>query len=101
MLKIKLLSIFLLKCIIFSIVFGLIWNYCFRPSNFQTATHADATTKAQEEAYENQVREVMEQLAKSNEQQRRMDKLISSQEMQNVRYEAVLQHWEKQAKIRN
>lgn len=95
-------GIFLLKCVTFSVIFVAVWVLGFRPINAaQSASdRATAEYKARADEYDNQTRRVDEQLAEALAQQRRMAALLTAQEAQNARYEAVLQRWEKQTGVR-
>ena len=95
-------AIFLLKCLTFSVVFVAVWLVGFRPINAAQSANDQATVeaKARADEYDKQTRQVAEQLAETAAQQRRMGALLSTQESQNARFEAVLQRWEKQTGLR-
>jgi Fe-S cluster assembly scaffold protein SufB len=94
-------GIFLLKCVTFSVIFIAVWLLGFGPLSAaqSPADRATADHKARTDEYDNQTRQVAQQLLESAAQQRRMAALLTAQEAQNVRYEAVLQRWEEQTGV--
>ncbi|MDW5419237.1 hypothetical protein R6242_21935 [Iodobacter sp. CM08] len=89
---IKQSAIFLIKTIIFSIVFGIIWICLIRPTAPPEASAESANQTLAMKKY-------VEQATKAEEQQQRADLLLTKQEQQSQRLDAILSIWEKQTKI--
>lgn len=87
--------LFLLKCIVFAVVFWTVWIFAMRPlstavSNSSTASSAQAQD-AQQEAL---MRKYWEQARAADELQAKSEKLMAKQEQLLTRFEAVIQRWE-------
>ena len=92
---------FLLKCLAFTLVFFAASTFMAHLRDaFANRSNQTGGTAQQSESYEHQLAESAAQLARSSEQQRRMEALLATQEAQIKRYEAVLQQWEKQTGLR-
>ncbi|HMH18712.1 MAG TPA: hypothetical protein VK572_11265 [Burkholderiales bacterium] len=93
-------GVFLLKAITFSIIFWVIWVYIVRPiTNAQSSTVSQSSkTEMKSNENEEAMKIYKEQAKKAEEQQRRVDKIISKQEEQGRRLDAVLSGWEKTIK---
>lgn len=95
-------GIFLLKCVAFSLIFLAVWIIGYWPLSdaLHTADRLTEEWEARADEYDSQARRIDKQIVEAEVQQRRMAALLTSQEAQNVRYEAVLQMWEKQTGLR-
>jgi cbb3-type cytochrome oxidase subunit 3 len=93
--------VFLLKCTTFSVIFVAIWQSAFRPANGGESDRQIAMrAQANADAYDAQLRQSGEQLARSEQQQQLFARLLSDQIAQSARYEEVLQRWERQSGVR-
>jgi Fe-S cluster assembly scaffold protein SufB len=99
----KNIGLFLLKSISFTIIFWCLWSYLIRPittpkqNTNNTSSSQEARTEALMNIYEKQAKQAAQQLDIADEQQQRMEKVISSQEEQALRYNQILEKWEKQS----
>ncbi|MDB5932947.1 MAG: hypothetical protein JWQ01_291 [Massilia sp.] len=95
--------LFVLKSFVFTVVWFFTWFVVLHPVSEirrQQASAIDIETKQQADAYTQQLNEAGRQLAEIAAQQKRMGALLSQYEQQAARYDAVLQKWETQTKIR-
>lgn len=99
--SIKQAGIFLIKAVVFSLVFWVMWVYVVRPITNAQTTNSSCSNQVQTESTDQDaaMKKYMEQAAKAEEQQQRMDSILSRQEQQSKRLDAILSAWEKQAKI--
>ena len=99
--SIKQAGIFLIKAVAFSLVFWVMWVYVVRPITNAQTTNSSCNNQVQTESTDQDaaMKKYMEQAAKAEEQQQRMDSILSRQEQQSKRLDAILSAWEKQAKI--
>lgn len=98
---IKHAGVFFIKAVAFSLVFWVMWVYVVRPITNAQTNNASYNNQAQTESTDQDaaMKRYMEQAAKVEEQQRRMDAILSRQEQQSKRLDAILSAWEQQAKI--
>lgn len=98
--KVKEIVLFLIKSITFTIIFWGMWSYAIRPiTSAQNSNSSNSKSNTENAENEAAMAKYYEQAAKADEQQRRMDALITKQEAQSRRFDAVLSAWEKQSKV--
>lgn len=102
----KSVAIFCLKCATFSLIFWSLWLGIIRPlstassNESKGSTTQDAQSKAQMQAYDDQMIRTNRMLDVSEDQQKRMDQYLAAQEANAKRFDAILQVWEKQTGLR-
>ena len=100
----KAIGLFILKAVCFTVVFWVVWLYVLRPitspPQSTNTPSQDAQTKAQMDAYDRQANRFTEQQNVADVQQKRADKLLSIQEEQTERFNAILEKWEKQTGVK-
>ena len=98
---IKQAGLFLIKAVAFSLVFWVMWVYVVRPITNAQTTNSTCDNQVQAEATDQNtaMKKYMEQAAKAEEQQQRMDSILDRQEEQSKRLDAILSAWEKQTRI--
>jgi hypothetical protein len=99
--NIKQAGLFLIKAVAFSLIFWGMWVYVVRPITNAQTTNSSCNNQVQAESTDQDtaMKKYMEQAAKAEEQQQRMDSILTRQEQQSKRLDAILSVWEKQAKI--
>lgn len=91
--------LFILKSFVFTVVWFFTWFFVLYPVS-SVRREVDIEAKQQADIYAKQLNESGMQLAEMAAQQKRMGALLSQYEQQAARYDAVLQKWEVQTKIR-
>ena len=109
--KLTCFGVFVLKSIIFSLIFWAIWIGVIRPITSATSDSSNASSQSQEDDQESLMKKYWEQAYRadklqdqyeisidvSKNQQRRLDALLTKQEEQANRLDSILSSWEKQS----
>lgn len=89
--------LFLLKCIVFAVVFWTVWIFAMRPLSTAVSSNSNVqSAQAQDTQQEALMRKYWEQAREADQLQARSEKLLVKQEQLLNRFEAVIQRWEAQ-----
>jgi hypothetical protein len=106
--------LFLLKCVAFVLVFGMLWTFLFRPLGNYVYSSGDNSAQSQDREQEALMKkywaqaelseklqaEYTRQSAISDEQQKRMNKILEKQEQLFARFERIIERWEGQQSLK-
>lgn len=93
---------FFLRSFGFAIVLCLTWFLVFNPKyglQKYTSTTAELQERQQAEKYDLQLAEANRQLGEAAAQQKRMDALLTKYEQQAIRYDVILEKWDRSGKV--
>jgi hypothetical protein len=102
--------LFLVKCVAFVLIFGMLWTFVFRPLGSYVYSSGGDSAQSQDREQEALMKKYWDQAAQSeklqaeytrqsaisDEQQSRMNKILEKQEQLFARFERIIERWEAQ-----